>query len=94
MLLYIFLPLLISWLFKRFKLKRIYFTYLVSGGIILLIPILVFVVGFLSMDTPDIAAFSVDKGLLVSVFGNIGFALFFTLFFQYIFNKTMGLKRI
>lgn len=93
MLLYIFLPLFISWLFKQWKFKRLYLTYIISGLLVIIIPIGMLIMRvfytFVSMDAPDSIAFAHG---FVEMAGNIAITLFVTLFFQYIFNKTMGLN--
>ena len=93
MLFSIFLPLLVSWIFLKLKWQRIYLTYLISGIIVLLVPVLIFVVRFLSMQNPDPSAMAFDRQSIVNLIANTGLMLFLALFFQYIFNRTMGLKK-
>ncbi|MBL0331035.1 MAG: hypothetical protein IPP64_16870 [Bacteroidetes bacterium] len=91
----IFLPLLVSWIFKRINSKRIYLTYIISGMMVVFIPLFITVIRmintFLTMGAPDTAAFAFH---FAEMTGGILIMVFITLFFQYIFNKTMGLKRI
>lgn len=94
MLLYLFLPLLISWLFKKFEFKRIYLTYIISGLFVVFISIGTLIMRTISIlltgDTPDTTAFALGFAQLV---GGIAITLLITLFFQYIFNKTMGISK-
>jgi hypothetical protein len=93
MLICILLPLFTSWLFQKLKFKWIYFTYLFSGGIVLVLPLLIFIIKVLSVRVPDTTEMPFDKGAIMSLISNTGLTLFLTVFFQYIFNKTMGLTK-
>lgn len=91
----IFLPLLISWLFKRGKFKRIFLTYVISAFVVVFIPLFSIVIQtlnvFLQSGAPDTAALA---GNFAEISGGLAIHLFVTLFFQYIFNRTMGLRNI
>lgn len=69
-------------------------TYVCAGGIVLLLPIVVFIYRINSEGLIDSASAAFDNASLLNILGNLFLGLFLTLFFQYIFNKTMGLKRI
>lgn len=88
----ILIPLFISWLFKKAGLKKLFFTYIISGSVIILLPISIFVIRLINTGIIDASSLATDKSSIVGFLGNIGFSLFFTLFFQFIFNKTFKLK--
>lgn len=90
----ILLPLFVSWIFKKLNFKRIFFTYLISGMFILILPILSFIIKFSTMSIVDATTIAFDKAPITALIGSAGLTLFMTAFFQYIFNNTMNLNGI
>jgi hypothetical protein len=90
----IFIPLFFSWLFKKAAWKRIYLTYLFTGLIMILLPVLTLILNILramaAMGAPDTTAFATG---IAEMLGNIAILLAVALFFQFIFNRTFGLSK-
>lgn len=92
MIIYILLPLLVCQVFKFFRLKKVFLTYLSSGMVVLALTLASKL--FIHLNT--VPAFEgmvvLEDSFYVSLSANVILALFWTLFFQYIFNRTTGIS--
>ncbi|MCW3103259.1 MAG: hypothetical protein JWO09_1699 [Bacteroidetes bacterium] len=93
MIIYILLPLLVCQVFKFFRLKKVFLTYLASGTIVFTLTLAT----KLFIHLNPVASSEIimqEDSFYVSLSANVILALFWALFFQYIFNRTTGISRV